>query len=45
MVFQSSKQGKMVEEDFLKEVILERLADFTWKQRNWKMYFRRRGKA
>lgn len=35
-VFASSKPGKVVREDFLEEVILDRLEDFGQRQRNWR---------
>lgn len=35
-MFASSKQGQAVREDFLEEVILERLADFGQRQRKRK---------
>lgn len=35
-IFASSKPGKVVREDFLEEVILDRLEDFGQRQRNWK---------
>lgn len=35
-MFAGSKLGKVVREDFLEELLLERLVDFGRRQTNWK---------
>lgn len=40
-MFKSSWRGKIVREDFLEEVTLERLADLGWRQRNGTSFQRR----